>query len=113
MVLSGACVTLRDRLNSIDVNVDDVQSGVEAGSRETEHICETVHTFGLGKARVERNDLVATLARHSNELRQCVRDQRGALSELRQALTGLREELSGSTLPVRPPQPHAADRRRR
>jgi ABC-type transporter Mla subunit MlaD len=105
-------VNLKDRLNSININFDDLQSGVDAGSREAESIHATANNLGQVVNGLRREDLVASLSRHAKELRQCIRDQRGALQELRGGLSKLREELAGLTT-VRPPPASAADRRRR
>jgi phage-related minor tail protein len=106
-------VNLRDRLNGIDINFDDLQSGVEAGSRQAEHIHSAASNLGHGAHSLQRAELVAALSRHAKELRQCVRDQQGALQELRNALARLREELTGPLSTVRPLPANAADRRRR
>lgn len=106
-------MNLNDRLNSIAINFDDLQSGVEASSRQAEHIHSTANSLGHGTLPPQRAELVTALTRHAKELRQCVRDQQGALQELRTALARLREELTGPLTAFRIPQAHAADRRRR
>jgi len=105
---------LNDRLTGINTNLDDLQSGVDAGSREAEHIRRTAASIDrLQVAALESADLARTLLRHAAELQVCVHDQRAALQELRDAVTRLRDELTSSNLAVRPPPANAADRQRR
>ena|SRR2546428_3252633 len=105
---------LSDRLTGIDTNLDDLQSGVDAGSREADHIRRTVASIDrLQLVALESADLIRTLVRHAAELQACVQDQRAALQELRNAVAQLREELTVSNVVVRPPPAKAADRQRR
>ena len=96
-------MNLRQRLTGLDTNLDDLQSGVDAGSREADHIQKTVASIDrLQRLEpVKIADLVRTLMRHAKELKICVNDQREALKELRAAMARLRDELSNQA--VRPP----------
>jgi len=103
-------VELRDRLTRIDTHLDDLQSGVDAGSREANYIQRVATSIDrLQLEPLERTDLIGTLMRHSQELQACVTDQRGALRELRDAVARLREQLTRA-VPVRPPPVNATDR---
>jgi chromosome segregation ATPase len=106
-------VSVRDRLTGIDTNLDDLQSGLEAGSREADRIQNTARRIErLQLKTLESADLLGTLARHVKELQVCVRDQRAAMDELRATVARLRNELAESNIPVRP-LATAADRQRR
>ncbi len=107
-------MSLRDRLAGIDTNLDDLQSGVEAGSREADRIQQTA-------ARIERlqlktlqsADLLGRLVRQVKDLQACVKDQRAAMVELRGTVARLRNEITDSSVSVKPPPAVAADRQRR
>jgi hypothetical protein len=108
-------VGLSDRLTGIDTNLDDLQSGLDAGSREADRIqkaaasIEQLQLEPLAGAR-----LVGSLVRHTRELQACVRDQRAALQELRTTVAQLRNELTGPNAePARSPSVNAAGRQRR
>ena len=105
---------LRNRMTGIETNLDDLQSGVDAGSREAGHIEKTAASIDRRQLqRLESADLMGTLIDHVKELQACVRDQRAALHELRHAVVRLRAELTRSSAAVRPPPVNAADRQRR
>jgi hypothetical protein len=113
MVVSGgaAAVSLRDRLSGIDTNLDDLESGVDAGSREADHIQKAAAGFErLHLKTLQSADLLGTLVRHSKELQACVADQRAALQELRNTVARLHDELTGLRQFKRPAD--AADRQR-
>jgi hypothetical protein len=96
-------VSLRDRLTGIDTNLDDLESGVDAGSREADHIQKAAEGIErLQLKTLESADLLGRLVRHSKELRACVRDQRAALQELRTTVARLHDELTGSSVAGRP-----------
>ena len=81
---------LRDRLASIDANLDDVQSGAEACSRAADTlIADTSKLDGHLKG-----PLGQALTRHLKDLQAGARDQRTALRELRASLALLRDELT-------------------
>jgi predicted nucleic acid-binding Zn-ribbon protein len=107
-------VSLRDRLTGIDTNLDDLESGVDAGSREADGIRNTAARIErLQLKALESADLLGRLMRHTKELQACVRDQRAALHELRTTVARLHDELTGSNAAVRPPPGNAAARQRR
>ena len=108
--MGGSGVKLSDRLQGINTNIDDLQSGVDAGSREALRIREVADTIDH---RQRRDADVGTLVRHAKELQACLRDQRAALAELRASVAELRDDMVGSNGAVRPPPMTAADRRRR
>ena len=95
-------MTLRERMASIDANLDDVQAGVEACSRAaTTLVADTAACDGLLNA-----PLLRSVVRQAKALRESARDQRIALGELRNSLTRLREELSVARRgTIRPPPP--------
>jgi hypothetical protein len=68
-----------ERLAGIDANLDDVQAGAEACSRAAD-------TLIADTAR-------RAVTRHAKDLQACARDQRTALSELRNSVARLRNEL--------------------
>ena len=107
-------MSVKDQLTGIDANLDDLESGVDAGSREANHIRQTAAKIErLQLKALESADLLGRLVRHAQELQVCVRDQRAALQELRATVAQLHEELKASSVAVRPlPAASAADRRR-
>jgi HPt (histidine-containing phosphotransfer) domain-containing protein len=107
-------VTLRHRLTALDTHLDDLESGVDAGSRAAGHIRKTAASIvQLQLEPIASAGLVRTLARYAKELQDCVRDQRAAFEELRAAIARLRDELTGSNQAVRPPPANAAAGQRR
>ena len=105
-------MSVRDRLTGIDTTLDDLQSGVEAGSREADQIQKTASRIErLQLKTLESADLLGTLVRHVKELQVCVRDQREAMDELRATVARLRSELAESNVSARPPA-IAVDRQR-
>jgi len=107
-------VDMRNRMTGIETNLDDLQSGLDAGSREAGHIQKTAASIDrLEFQRLDSAGLIDSLTHHVKELQACVRDQRAAMYELRHAVVGLRDELTRSSAAVRPPPVNAADRQRR
>jgi hypothetical protein len=107
-------VSVKDRLTGIDTNLDDLESGVDAGSREAEGIRNTAARLEQVQVNTfERAKLLGTLARQAKELQACVCDQRAALKELRTTVGRLNDELKAPNPAVRPPQADAAFRQRR
>ena len=88
-------IKITDRMTNIDANIDDLQSGVEAGSR-------AVGSLEKDAARVDRlladqlrsADLVGSVTRRTEQVRACLEDQRRALSELRANMMLLRVEMA-------------------
>jgi predicted nucleic acid-binding Zn-ribbon protein len=112
-VAGASDVNLRHRLTELDTNLEDLQSGVDAGSREADNIQKTAASIDrLQLEPVENANLVRTLVRHAQELKACVRDQKEALQELRIAMARLRDELTASNQAVRPPPASPAGQRR-
>lgn len=104
---------LKDRMTAIDVNLDDLQSGVEASSRAADALHTDAAGFDKILKRFKNVPLIGSLVRRAVELQTCARDQRAALRELREAITRLQKELTRSNSAVRPPPASAADRSRR
>ena len=95
-------MSLRDRLTGLDTNLDDLQSGVDAGSREADHIQRAAAGIEqLQLKTLESADLLGRLVRHAKALQACVRDQRAAMEELRTTVARLRGELAESNGAVR------------
>src|SRR5260221_14189506 len=95
-------MTLRERLASIDANLDDVQAGVEACSRAaTTLVADTAACDGLLNA-----PLLRSVVRQAKALRESACDQRTAMQELRNSLPELRGDLSlARRAAIRPPPP--------
>jgi hypothetical protein len=104
---------IRNRLTGIETNLDDLQAGVDAGLREVRRFQKTAGSMDrLGPKPLASADRAGSLVRHARALEACVRDQRGALHELRAAVAHLRNEMVGATAAARPRLATAADRRR-
>jgi len=89
----------------IDVNLDDLQAGIEAGSRAAETLqTDTTKFNGLLKT-----PLLRAVVRHVKELKACARDQRAALQELREGISRLQRELTRSPAAVKPPPTTVAE----
>jgi hypothetical protein len=101
---------LNDRMASIDTNLDDLQSGLEACSRAADILhADTTKFSGFLDA-----PLLRAVLGHVKELLLCARDQRVALQELRGSVARLQSELESSQGAGRPPpviDPHPARRR--
>jgi hypothetical protein len=93
-------LNLRKRLATIDTNLDDLQSGMEASYRAANALQTDTSKFnGLLKA-----PLLRSVLRHVKDLQSCARDQRAAMQELRNSITRLREELKvARRTAIRPP----------
>ena len=90
----------------IDANLDDLQAGIEAGSRAANTVyTDTTKFNGLLNA-----PLLRAVVRHVKDLQTCTRDQRAAMQELREGIARLQEELKRSNGAVRPPPIMEADR---
>jgi hypothetical protein len=84
----------RDRLASINANLDDLQAGVEGGSRAADGVRrDTVAATNGVKVQLENSNLLQSLTQHANDVDSCASHQRGALRELRQNIARLRREL--------------------
>ena len=92
-------MNLRDRIASIGANLDDLQAGIEAGSRAAHSLqTDTTKFDGLPAA-----PLLRALVEHVKDLQECARDQRAALQELRDGISRLQRELTRSSAAVKPP----------
>ena len=90
---------LRDRIAGIEANLDDLQAGIEAGSRAADTLqADTAKCNGL-----LNKPLLRTVVRHVKDLQACARDQREAMQELREGIARLQQELKRSNGAVRPP----------
>jgi hypothetical protein len=86
---------LKDRMARIDVNLDDLQSGLEASSRASDALQKDTTKFdGQLNPSLRRSVL-----EHVKDLLSCTRDQREALQELREGVARLKQDLKG---PLRP-----------
>ena len=84
---------------TINANLDDLQAGIEAGSRAA----ETLHT-DTTKCNGRLNaPLLRAVVRHVNDLQACARDQRVAMQELRDGIVRLEKELERSNGAVKNP----------
>lgn len=106
-------MNLKDRMAAIDVNLDDLQSGVEASSRAADALHTDAAGFNKILKRFKNVPLIGSLVRRAAELQACARDQRAALRELREDISRLQKDLTRSSGTVRPPRASAADRSRR
>jgi capsule polysaccharide export protein KpsE/RkpR len=87
-------VKIQDRIGVIQTNLDDLQSVMEAESRAIGGVqLDALKVDKLLARKLGTADLAGSLLRKTQELRNCLRDQRGALRELRQNMTRLRHEL--------------------
>ena len=94
---------LKDRMATIDANLDDLQSSVEACSRAARALHTSAASFDKILRRIKNAPLIATLARRALELQLGARDQREALMELRESIVRLQQEMKHSNGVVRPP----------
>jgi hypothetical protein len=96
-------VKLKDRMAGIDANLDDLQSGIEACSRGADSLHDDAAGFAQALKRIRNAPVIGSLVKRAAELQACVRDQRGTIQELREAIARLQEELTLSNGAVRPP----------
>ena len=93
---------LKHRMAGIDANLDDLEAGIQAGSRVADALqTDTTRFNGLLNA-----PLLRAVVRRVKDLRACGRDQRAAMQELREGIARLQQELKRSTGAVRPPAHH-------
>jgi len=85
---------IRDRIGTLEVGLDDLQSGIEAGTRTATALQKEAATLDdLVGNQLKMAEAVGAVVRRSAELRACLRDQREALRELRENMVLLRAEL--------------------
>lgn len=83
----------------IDVNLDDLQAAIEAGTRAAATLhSDTMRFDGRFNASLARE-----LVQRVERLQACVRDQHVALQELREGIRRLREALHRSAAAKKPP----------
>ena len=84
---------IEDRLTTVAANLDDLQSGLEAGSRAAGSIEKDADRINrLLEDQMRAADLAGTLMRRTRELRRCLQDQRAALKALRSNMRQLRKD---------------------
>ena len=87
-------VTLATRFNGVEAGLDDLQSGIEAGSRTVVSLRQdALRADRLLSTALRTAHAAGTLVRHTKQLQACLRDQRKAMRELRQTMATLRQEL--------------------
>jgi ribosomal protein L29 len=87
----------QDRLASITANLDDLQAGVEGGSRAADSVRHDIATINGTAVRLPDGNVLASLTRHAKEVEVCASHQRGAMRELRQNIARLGRELNTAT----------------
>jgi len=91
-------VTLDTRFNGVEASLDDLQSGIEAGSRTVVSLRkDAVRADRLLSTSLRTAHAAGTLVRHARELQACLRDQREAMRELRHTMNALRLEMKAMT----------------
>ena len=96
---------LTDRLIAIDANLDDLQAGIEAGSRAASTLRNDTSQFKAGV----NMELLYAIVRHVEQLQACAREQRIAVLELRDGISRLRRELRRTAAAAKPPPTGAPD----
>jgi len=87
-------VTLATRFSGVEAGLDDLQSGIEAGSRTVVSLRkDAVRADRLLSTALRTAHAAGTLVRHTKELQACLRDQQKAMRELRQTMADLRQQL--------------------
>jgi hypothetical protein len=86
----------RDRLKGINANLDDLQAGIEGGSRAAGGVSRDIATINGTAVECVDGDVVGSLKRHAHDVESCADHQRGAMRELRQNMARLQRELNGS-----------------
>jgi hypothetical protein len=84
----------RDRLASINANLDDLQAGIERGCRAADGVRGDLATINGTAIQFADSGAIGSLSRHAQEVEVCASHQRGAMRELRQNLTRLGRELA-------------------
>ena len=95
-------VTLDTRFNGVEAGLDDLQSGIEAGSRTVVSLRkDAVYADRLLSTALHTAHAAGTLVRHAKELEACLRDQRKAMRELRHTMDALRQEMRAMRRTIR------------
>ena len=87
----------QDRLASITANLDDLQAGVEGGSRAADGVRHDIATINGTAVRLADIGVLASLTRNAKAVEVCASHQRGAMRELRQNVARLGRELKAAT----------------
>lgn len=85
----------KERLASINTNLDDLQSGVEGSLRAAEGIRRDAAAMN---GTPTNGDLLRSLTQHAVEVETSAGHQRGAMRELRQNIARLARALNGAKL---------------
>jgi ABC-type transporter Mla subunit MlaD len=81
-------------VESIETNLDDLQSCVDAANRVAETLATDVTSVNrLFASHKQHESISGNLVKQAKALTSCVRDQREALSELRHSVARLQQEL--------------------
>jgi hypothetical protein len=83
------------RLASINANLDDLQSGIEGGSRAADGVRRDAAAMNGTPTHRGNGDLLQSLTQHAIDVQSCVSHQRGAMRELRWNIARLERELTG------------------
>jgi predicted RNase H-like nuclease (RuvC/YqgF family) len=95
-------MTLDTRFNGVEAGLDDLQSGIEAGSRTVVSLREdAVRADRLLSTALCTAHAAGSLVRHTKELQACLRDQQKAMRELRQTMADLRQEMKAMRRTIR------------
>jgi len=76
-----------------ETHFDDVQANLEAGSRQLDHIDEAAREIrdALFVRQFEQAALMGSLVREIHDLRECLKQQRQTMRELRHDIRQLRQ----------------------
>ena len=86
--------SIHDRIDVIETNLDDLQSGLEAESRAISSVRDdAARVDQLLTNKLRTASLIGSLVRNTRELVMCLRDQRAALAEARENMARLRAEV--------------------
>ena len=86
LILGGAEMDWRDRLESISANL-------QGGARAAEGVGRDITTINGTAIQFADVGVMASLARHARDAEECAVHQRGAMRELRQNLARLGREV--------------------
>ena len=106
-------MNLKDRMATIDANLDDLQSSADACCRAADALHTSAASFDTILRRIRNAPLIGSLVRHASEMQLGARDQQEALHELRDSIARLQEELKRSNGAIRPRPPNGLERHHR
>ena len=90
----------KERLASINANLDDLQSGVEGGCRAADGVRRDTAAMNGTPTHHGNGNLLRSLTQHAIDVETCASHQRGAMRELRQNIAKLGRELNATKLGV-------------